>query len=65
MKTNIAHFDDKFDKFYSELEQKLKLEAIIYIEDKLKDDVPQVIDNLCSENIKLGLLSGDNLTRFI
>lgn len=36
---------DKLEQFYGDLESKLNLEVIVYMEDKLKLDVKETVDN--------------------
>jgi len=57
--------DDKLDEVYEEIEQNLILIGATAIEDKLQDGVPEAIANLAMAGIKIWVLTGDKLGRYM
>ena len=59
---DIEHKKEKLSKLYSELEKDLILIGATIVEDKLQDNVPEVIQELREANIKIWMLTGDKLS---
>ncbi|XP_077989510.1 putative phospholipid-transporting ATPase IM [Glandiceps talaboti] len=57
--TSLDNREEKVSKVYDEIERDMILLGATAIEDKLQDDVPQVIANLAKANIKIWVLTGD------
>ncbi len=57
--------EEKVNNTYEEIEQNLKLIGATAIEDKLQDGVPQCIERLARAGIKIWVLTGDKVGKFI
>ena len=62
---SLENRDDKLDEVYEEIEQNLILIGATAIEDKLQDGVPEAIANLAMAGIKIWVLTGDKLGRYM
>lgn len=52
---------EKMEELAEEIESELTLIACTAVEDKLQENVPQVIANFLETNIKVWMLTGDKL----
>jgi magnesium-transporting ATPase (P-type) len=57
--------EEKVNDTYEEIETNLKLLGATAIEDKLQDGVPQCIERLARAGIKIWVLTGDKVGKFI
>ena len=57
--------EEKMSDAYEEIETNLKLLGATAIEDKLQDGVPQCIERLARAGIKIWVLTGDKVGKFI
>ncbi len=57
--------EEKVKDTYEEIEKNLKLLGATAIEDKLQDGVPQCIERLARAGIKIWVLTGDKVGKFI
>ena len=57
--------EEKVNDTYEEIEQNLKLIGATAIEDKLQDGVPQCIERLARAGIKIWVLTGDKVGKFV
>jgi P-type E1-E2 ATPase len=63
--TSMEKREDKVNDTYEEIEKNLKLLGATAIEDKLQDGVPQCIERLARAGIKIWVLTGDKVGKWI
>jgi P-type E1-E2 ATPase len=59
--SDLKNREIKLDKIYDNFERNLVLLGATAVEDRLQDEVPQVIHSLQEAGIKLWMLTGDKL----
>jgi len=58
---NKENWEEELGKIHDDIEWNLILLGCTAVEDKLQENVPQVIEDLIESNIKVWMLTGDKL----
>ena len=62
-KTNLTIDDEELENLYSALEQNASFLSLICVEETLKEGVKRIIQKFRQSSLKIGVFSGDSLTR--